>query len=852
VWLFNLFANLSLSQVNVQDAMTRFRTFVLTFNLGGDDDDEEEDDGDEEDGKESKRRLGLYARALQGIHVTQELNLAVNCEHLATFPTCRKLYNQLVQYPQEIVPVMDLVVHQLFLELHPQDKSPEQTEADLGGRRIQARPYNLQDVHQLRQLDPSNIDQLVAITGMVTRVSPVIPDLKQGFFKCALCGDTAEVMIDRGRIDEPTSCPNCRNKFCMEMVHNRCLFMDKQMVRLQETPDEIPEGETPQAVVLFSFEDLVDAVRPGDRVEVTGIFRAIPKRVNPKMRTLRSVYKTHVDVIHYRLVAREEQASNPSDDGTDSDEVKKVKGGKGMEDDNIDDDDDEERNVGSGNGSDDDHEFAFSSSSSSSSSSAASSLRKLKRPDPRARGQYSAQRLAAMANLANDPEVYKCLTDSLAPGIWELDDVKKGVLCQLFGGAQGAYDEHSASGGNSNNSNNGPSAKRGDSGGEDGGDDDDDGSTSHKARGEINVLLCGDPGTSKSQILSYVHKLAPRGVYTSGKGSSAVGLTASVVRDPETKDLVLESGALVLSDLGVCCIDEFDKMSDTTRAILHEAMEQQTISIAKAGIICTLNARTSILASANPTESRYNPRLSVVENIQLSPTLLSRFDLIYLILDKPNADSDRRLAKHLVSLYFKAEDQAPPSKRLADQSLLRDYIAYCRRFVHPTISDDAERELIEGYLEMRRMGSSAKTITATPRQLESLIRLSEARARMEWRTVVERRDVVEAIRLMRVATQTAATDPRTGTIDMDMITTGTSSVDRTSLAQLAGELKNLLSASQQGEQQQRVHLVDLRKRIEEQNSVQVGLDELRQAVEVLQEEGFVSYVEGTQMVVVRG
>jgi DNA replication licensing factor MCM4 len=380
--------------------------------------------------------------------------------------------------------------------------------------------------------------------------------------------------------------------------------------------------------------------------------------------------------------------------------------------------------------------------------------------------------------MSSDPHLYSHLAASLAPSIWEMEDVKKGVLLQLFGGCVKDF------------------GKEG------------------KMRGEVNILLVGDPGVAKSQLLSYVHKLSSRGIYTSGKGSSAVGLTASIGKDPETREPVLESGALVLSDRGVCCIDEFDKMSETTRVILHEVMEQQTVSIAKAGIIATLNARTSILAAANPIESRYNPKLSIVENLQLPPTLLSRFDLIYLLLDQENPESDAQLAAHLVSLYEDAEEKqkrktqeaAAASSELAaggagnaplgavySTSQVAEYISYARAYCTPRITDEARAVIVAGYVEMRKLGlrggnGGKKTITATTRQLESIIRLSEAHARMRLSRTVDPQDVNEALRLIKVATQTAAIDPRTGQIDMSRLITGHSAEE----GDIVNRLVNLL------------------------------------------------------------
>ncbi|EGG16546.1 MCM family protein [Cavenderia fasciculata] len=601
-----------------KDIQKEFRDYITNFKLTkkkrqsyhnrNNNNNNNEDDSDiDMDGPQDKDddhmdniddQTPLYLTLFGKLRDTAGAHLNINLNYLRSFNP--KLCRQWSKYPTEILPLLEKELNDIYMEFledtyqdenHPDYQDPQDFPT------IEIHPFNLGTNTPMRELNPTDINQLISIRGLIIRTSSVIPDLREALFQCTVCNTEARSELVKGKIIEPAACPNqnCKAKQAMMLVHNLCTFGDKQYIKLQETPDAIPEGETPHTVALFVYGDMIDVGKPGDRVEVTGVFKANPMKASATTKTLRSIYKTYIDVLHIKKTEKGDFIVDSENADLMFDDIHDV--------------------------------------------------------------EISDERITEIESLAKRGDIYDLITKSLAPSIWEMDDVKKGILCQLFGGSD---------------------KNKGNTG------------TGGRFRGDINILLCGDPGTSKSQMLSYVHKIAPRGIYTSGKGSSAVGLTAYITRDPDTRETVLESGALVLSDQGVCCIDEFDKMSDQTRSILHEVMEQQTVSVAKA--------------------------------------------------------------------------------------------------------DEAVEGLVEGYLEMRSKGDGKRTITATPRQLESLIRLSEAHAKIRLSEIVEPLDVQEAIRLVRVALHQAAIDPTTGTIDMDLITTGRSASNRLELKELKEFILEVVNA----------------------------------------------------------
>lgn len=734
-----------------------------------------------------------YLDLLEALYETGGSILNVDMSHI--FKADQGMYRKLMTYPNELITVFDAVAEKIFCELYEDEGTAIREKRRKG---IQTRTFNLlpKHVQSMRELNPKHISTLVAIRGMVIRASNIIPDIQRAMYRCTKCGVMTDVMISYGRIDEPRRCESCntRDSFCL--IHSRSTFSDKQMVRLQEAPESIPKGDTPATFTLVMYDTLVDYVKPGDRVEITGILRATPVRVNPKLRVVRSVFRTYIDCVHVQVLNNNQsrRASDPKETAGDS----KI--------------------------SDEGPQGVFDSYTEDQKG---------------AKKEY-------FDTLSCHPNLYEKLANSIAPSIFGMMDEKKGVLLQLLGGTNKS------------------------SIGQESGDSPSDGSA--RFRSAINILLIGDPGTSKSQLLHSAHRLAPRGVYTSGRGSSAVGLTAYVTRDPDSDDFVLESGALVLSDRGICCIDEFDKMSDYARSVLHEAMEQQTVSIAKAGIIATLNARTAVLAAANPVNSRYDTSKSVVENIDLPPTLLSRFDLIYLVLDAPNAESDRKLAQHIISLFYKNYDDddssgnqgskagngvlgtsaastvevaSPHYAELMDAKTLTEYMAYCREKVQPRLSDSASEALVQGYLDMRAGGRGGGNITATPRQLESLIRLAEAHARMQLKEDVDQSDVDEAMRLVKSAMHMAAYDPVTGKIDMNLFAAGQSRASDSNVEFLCQTIIEKLQ--EQGDKQEIV-AKRLLAAVRSTSDVDISPGDLRNALRRLEETERIVMTSGGNMV----
>jgi len=341
-------------------------------------------------------------------------SINLNLSNLASFNA--PLYRQLVIYPQEIIPIFDVVLAEERELMQNPDNDPSLAAMLAESAALQARPFGLVDKKGMRELNPEDMDTLVAIKGMVIRVGGIVPEMQRAYFSCSMCAHGLEVPIDEGQIQEPAQCSNCQSRHTYALVHNRCRFNDKQQIKVQETPDSIPEGETPHAIKVYAFDELVDCVKPGDRVEITGIYKATARKLNPRRSQLSTVYNTYIDAVHFKKTEQSRLSNEASDSAAAP--VPAVDG------------------VPAAPKPFDEHDATAAETEALE---------------------------AQIKALASSKDIYERLTRSLAPSIWELEDVKKGVLCLLFGGS-GA----------------------------------EEGAASGKFRGEINVLMCGDPGTSQS------------------------------------------------------------------------------------------------------------------------------------------------------------------------------------------------------------------------------------------------------------------------------------------------------------------------------------------------------------------
>lgn len=520
---------------------------------------------------------------------------------------------------------------------------------------LKVRIRQLPESIPLRGLTAKNMGKLIMLGGIVVKMSKILPFIIKSSFKCGSCGELISIDQDDETLLSPRECPSCGSRKGFTMKPEESVFVDSQLLVIQESQEKLPAGMLPTQIVIALKEDLVDTARPGDLVSVTG-----------KMALQRKI----------------------------------VRGGISRK-----------------------FEFNIEANNVEISSKEGELI------------EITPDEELKIIELSRDPLIANKLLRCIAPSLYGLEVEKEACLYHLFGGVREEREDITI-------------------------------------RGDINILFVGDPGTGKTQLQQYIINVAPRGIFTTGKGSSAAGLTAAVIKDEKMGGFTLEAGALVLGDLGHVAIDELDKMREEDRGSMHTAMEQQIVPIAKGGIVATLNARTAITASANPTLGRWNSFQTVLQNISTFPIpLLNRFDLIFVMKDLPNPLKDDSMAEYVLTLV----DGGPESTDSPiEKSLLRKYIAYARANVKPKITDEVRVVIKDFYKKMRKTSGETtdSAISITIRQLESTVRIAKARAKIHLRHEVTLEDAQYGIQLMKRSLEQVGLDPETGEIDIDLLYSG--------------------------------------------------------------------------------
>ncbi|KGL75325.1 DNA replication licensing factor mcm2, partial [Tinamus guttatus] len=567
-------------------------------------------------------------------------SLVVNYEDLAAQEHVLAYF--LPEAPAEMLKIFDEAAKEVVLAMYPK--------YDRIAQEIHVRISHLPLVEELRSLRQLHLNQLIRTSGVVTSCTGVLPQLSMVKYNCSKCSFILGPFFQSQNQEvKPGSCPECQSLGPFEINMEETVYQNYQRIKIQESPGKVAAGRLPRSKDAILLADLVDSCKPGDEIELTGIYH---NNYDGSLNTANG-FPVFATVILANHIAKK------------------------------------------------DNKLAI--------------------------GELTDEDMKVIVGLSKDEQIGEKIFASIAPSIYGHEDIKRGLALALFGGEP-----------------KNPGGK-------------------HKVRGDINVLLCGDPGTAKSQFLKYIEKASSRAIFTTGQGASAVGLTAYVQRHPVSKEWTLEAGALVLADRGVCLIDEFDKMNDQDRTSIHEAMEQQSISISKAGIVTSLQARCTVIAAANPIGGRYDPSLTFSENVDLTEPIISRFDILCVVRDTVDPVQDEMLARFVVGSHVKhhpgnkeavngdASEVILPNTYGVEpipQEILRKYIIYAKEKVHPKLNQMDQDKVARMYSDLRKESMATGSIPITVRHIESMIRMAEAHARMHLRDYVVEDDVNMAIRVM--------------------------------------------------------------------------------------------------------